>query len=120
MEGLISKKKYVYALYMGEGVAQKHTCVYKGTRASLGFLHTAQRMKSSIKNFFSNCDQIRRNLRIWSHLMEKSLMENFIFCAVNLEVFRVRFRLVSRLSLLCVGYRYDEDEEREDIILPPT
>ena len=47
-------------------------------------------------------------------------MENFIFCAVNLEVFRVRFRLVSRLSLLCVEYRCDEDEEREDRILPPT
>ena len=44
--------------------------------------YTAQKMKFSIKDFFSNCDQIRRNLRIWSHLMKKSLMENFIFCAV--------------------------------------
>ena len=26
--------------------------------------------------------QIRRNLRIWLHLLEKSLMESFIFCAV--------------------------------------
>ena len=24
----------------------------------------------------------RRKLRIWSHLLKKSLMENFIFCAV--------------------------------------
>ena len=31
--------------------------------------------------FSSKCDQIRRKLRIWSHLVEKSLMENFIFCA---------------------------------------
>ena len=29
------------------------------------------------------CDQIRSFLRIWSHLMKKSLMENFIFCAVE-------------------------------------
>ena len=36
-------------------------------------------MKFSIKNFFSKCDQIRRKLRIWSNLLEKSLMENFIF-----------------------------------------
>ena len=36
-------------------------------------------MKFSTKNFFSKCDQIRRKLRIWSHLLEKSLMENFIF-----------------------------------------
>ena len=40
-------------------------------------------MKFSIKKFFSKCDQIRRNLRIWSHLLKKSLMENFIFCAVK-------------------------------------
>ena len=37
-------------------------------------------MKFSIKDFFSKCDQIRRKLRIWSHLLKKSLMENFIFC----------------------------------------
>ena len=39
-------------------------------------------MKFSIKDFFSKCDQIRRKLRIWSQLLQKSLMENFIFCAV--------------------------------------
>ena len=39
-------------------------------------------MKFSIKDFFSNCDQIRSFLRIWSHLLKKSLMENFIFCAM--------------------------------------
>ena len=40
-------------------------------------------MKFSIKDFFSKCDQIRRKLRIWSHLLMKSLMENFIFCPVK-------------------------------------
>ena len=34
---------------------------------------TAQKMKFSIKE-----------MRIWSHLLKKSLMENFIFCAVYL------------------------------------
>ena len=34
-------------------------------------LLTAQKMKFSIKNFVSKCDQIRRNLRIWSHLLQK-------------------------------------------------
>ena len=38
-------------------------------------------MEFSIKDFFSKCDQIRRFLRIWSRLLKKSLMENFIFCA---------------------------------------
>ena len=40
-------------------------------------------MESSIKDFFGKCDQIRSFLRIWSHLLKKSLMENFIFCRVN-------------------------------------
>ena len=39
-------------------------------------------MKFFIKDFFSKCDKIRRKLTIWSHLPKKSLMENFIFCAV--------------------------------------
>ena len=45
-------------------------------------LHTAKEMKFSIKDFFSKCDQVRRKLQIWSHLLNKSLKENFIFCAV--------------------------------------
>ena len=39
-------------------------------------------MMFSIKDFFSKYEQIRRKLRIWSHLLKKSLMENIIFCAV--------------------------------------
>ena len=36
-------------------------------------------MKFPIEDFFSKCDYIRSFLRTWSHLLEKSLMENFIF-----------------------------------------
>ena len=36
-------------------------------------------MKFSIKDSFSKCDKIRSFLWIWTHLLEKSLMENFIF-----------------------------------------
>ena len=42
----------------------------------------SQKMKFFIKDLFSKCDQIRRKPRIRSHLLKKSLMENFIFCAV--------------------------------------
>ena len=45
----------------------------------------AQKTKFSIKDFFSKCDHIRRKSRIWSHLLKKSLMENFVFCAVYLN-----------------------------------
>ena len=48
--------------------------------------NTAQKMKFSIKDFFSKCDQIRSFLRIWSHFLKKSLMENFIFCAVKKKI----------------------------------
>ena len=38
--------------------------------------------KFTIKDFFSKCDKICSFLWIWSHLPKKSLMENFIYCAV--------------------------------------
>ena len=44
---------------------------------------TAQKIKFSVKDLFSKCDQIHRKLRIWSYLLKKSLMENFIGCAVK-------------------------------------
>ena len=47
------------------------------------FGHTAQKLKCSIKDFFGKCNQIRRKLRIWSHLHKKSLMENFNFCGMS-------------------------------------
>ena len=42
-------------------------------------ISTAQKMKFSIKDFFSKCEQILSFLWIWSHLLKKSLMVNFIF-----------------------------------------
>ena len=39
----------------------------------------AHKKKFSTEDFFSNCDQIRSFLRIWSHLPKNILMENFIF-----------------------------------------
>ena len=44
--------------------------------------YTTQKMKFPIKNFFSKSDQIR----IWTHLLKKFLMESFIFCAVVVEL----------------------------------
>ena len=62
----------------------------------------AQNMKSSIKNFSSKCGQIRRKLRIWSYLLEKFLIENFIFCIVcNLFCYfvQVNFYELERKSM---------------------
>ena len=44
-----------------------------------------KKIKFSIDDFFTKCDQIRRKLRNWSYLLKKSLMGNFIFCAVRIQ-----------------------------------
>ena len=66
--------------------------------------HTAQKVKFSMKDLSSKCDQIRIFLRIWSHLLEKSSMENFIFCAVSVKDSNVssrerRYREVSCIAI---------------------
>ena len=48
-------------------------------------------MKFSIKNFFGKCEQIRSFVWTWSHLLKKSLIENFIFCAVKNSPWRSKF-----------------------------
>ena len=42
-------------------------------------------MKFSIKDFLSKCDQIRRKLQIWSHLLKKYLMENSIYLCSEIK-----------------------------------
>ena len=44
---------------------------------------TAREIKFSIRYFSGKCDQIRSFLQIWSHLLKKLLIENFLFCAVD-------------------------------------
>ena len=51
----------------------------------IAITRTAQKIRFSITDFFSKCDQIRWKLQIWSHLLKKSVIVNFIFCAVMLQ-----------------------------------
>ena len=67
--------------------------------------YTVQNMKFSIKDFISKCDQIRSFLQICSHLLKKSLMENFIYCAVRVPLkspndFRIPFEYKRFAKLL--------------------
>ena len=55
-------------------------------------IFTARKIKFFIKDFFSKCGQIRRKLGTWSHLMKKSLMENFTLCAVDSYLFMCKIR----------------------------
>ena len=81
----------VYQLWPGaildisilSGLSQyKLICFFATIHHLLMISVTAQKVKFSIKGFFSKCDQIRSFLWIWSHLLTKSLMINFTFCAV--------------------------------------
>ena len=66
---------------------------------------TTQKIKFSIEDFFSKCDQIFSFLQIWSHLLEKSLMENFIFCAVTTMTERNKFIGNSAKKNIDFGHR---------------
>ena len=56
-------------------------------------------MEFSIKDFSSKCDQICSFLRIWSHLLEKPLMKNLIFCAVSIgTTFSAKFVLDAKVQ----------------------
>ena len=68
--------------------------------SKLFFCLTAQKMKFSIEDFFSKYDQIRRKLWIWSHLLKKSLMENFIFSAVSVALVLLSPDLLGREFLI--------------------
>ena len=60
--------------------------------------HTAQKMKFSIKDFFSKCYQIRSFPRIWSHLLKKSLMENSIFFTVILSTKWFKYQYIFHIG----------------------
>ena len=68
------------------------------------FSENCTKMKIFIKDYFSKCDQIRRKLRIWSHLLKKYLMEIFIFCAVKNVLF-----VTSRLRRAEPAFEKDRD-----------
>ena len=61
-------------------------------------------MKISIKDFFNKCDQISSFLRIWSHLLKKSSMENFIFWVVFFFSILDNLRLNQLMKISCLFY----------------
>ena len=71
-------------------------------------LFTAQKMKFSIKDSLSKCDQTRRKLQIWSHLLKKSLMKNFISFAVIDKKIRKRI-----LSITVAGITFTNNELKD-------
>ena len=64
-------------------------------------------MKFSIKDFFGKYDSFHSFLRIWSHLLKKSLMENFNFlcivtCCLTFAILCLVFYFLNILNILNV------------------
>ena len=53
-----------------------------------------------MKDFFSKCDQIGSFLWILSYLMNKTLMENFLFYAVGLDSMQCKHRNYTLTDIL--------------------
>ena len=67
-----------------------------------------------MKNFFIKCDQIHSFQLIWSHLLEKSLIENFIFCAViAIKVFAMVNTFVSTMANSSLTEKGDEHLKKQ-------
>ena len=56
-------------------------------------------MKFPIKDLFSKCEEINSKLRTSSHLLTKSLMQNFIFCAVTATVLLSNKQFVTSINV---------------------
>ena len=76
------QKTWFFIICTCQNTYNKKTCPASSYKGPPTHASTAQKMKFSIKDFLSKCHQRRSFLQIWSHLLKKYLMENFIFCAV--------------------------------------
>ena len=76
---------------------------------------TSQKIKFSIKDFFSKCDQMWSLLWIWSHLLNKSWMENFIFCAA-MKTLVVLIYLAWLLKFSHFYYMIQRDNNYQDMV----
>ena len=73
---IMASKVFFYRSFMGEVGVDRVSLFFHGLGSKApSALFTAQKMKFSIKDFFSKCHQIRRKLSV----LKKRLMENFIF-----------------------------------------
>ena len=86
-------KKYTFQWYPTFVCPHKNKILY----------YTAQKMHFSIKDFFSKCDQIRREMQIWPYLLKKSLIEKCILCAVLITNYR-RITLTPLLQRYTIQY----------------
>ena len=76
-KNLIWHQKYQSKFYFIFPLGKKINSLSLSSARKQNSENTAQKTKLSMKDFFCKCDQIRGFLRIWSHLVKKSLKSNF-------------------------------------------
>ena len=62
----------------------------------VSLLDSSPAQKFSVKDFFSKFNQIHREPRVWSQLLKKFLMENFIFCSVVADESRKKKNVINK------------------------
>ena len=81
--------------------------------------NTAQKMKFSIKNFFSKCDHICSFRHIWSHLLKKFLMEELIFFAVEAENLITQLFIIFKLLYMFIVNLYHKKNWNKSHLIKP-
>ena len=83
-QNIRQSENYLYTFTVTNSRQSKSRNIDKAEGVRMG-IHTAQKMKFSIKDFFIHCGRIRSKRCIRSSFMKKSFMENFVFCAVSVN-----------------------------------
>ena len=79
----------------------------------------ALKMKFSVKDFFSRCNQICSFLRLWSRLQKKSLIENSIFYAVGISGINLFSQISQPTSKVNIGKTRTTSETCSKLIKKP-
>ena len=78
----VNASKIIFLAYIFSKNLLQNSYRKKRKRFTNLYLSLHKKWSFPVKDFFSKCDQIRNFLSIWSHLVKKSLMENFSYCTV--------------------------------------
>ena len=94
---------FIFLLRLGKKTISLQSLVKGSKFLDLPRWQDCTKMKFSIKDFFSKCDQIHSFLRIWLHLLKKSLIRNFITflerCRVLVHIWDLLFKTCKRLPM---------------------
>ena len=89
-------KPMMFTLYLSKNFSQISTTnwlqerwyrLQKRRKYHNTIMNTAQNKKFFITDFFSKCDEIRKKLRIWSHILKISVMKTSFFVQWNIWQF---------------------------------